>query len=127
MSILKPFSAWTCTDADNLQLYRKREADLNAGYALTYYWREFDSYRFPFLKKFLADNYDRVPPQEFEVIWKNEDFWVTDIIYPDSLKNGEILDSMEAYYTMDEIVEFIKNKDWLIITECVFEQTNELY
>ena len=127
MSILKPFSMWVCTDADALQFYRFREVDKDKGYTSTYYWREFDRNRAPFLHKLLASNIEAIPTEEFLLIWEDSEFWVMDILYPDSIKRGQISECMEAYYSMDEIIEFIKNKDWLIITECIFEQTNELY
>lgn len=112
----KEGNKWFCTDGSNLQYGRKISDNIFA-------FIEFNRDSFP-------DEFEKLCDHSLDIDLKDvENYkWVDDTIDLAQLSDKEISDGISRYYdSVDEVKKEYGDDSNLIIAECVFEYTNELY
>ncbi len=107
-------SEYICTDHDNLQYCKKIS------------WNTFEYLEFNRLE--FASEFREITEEDLSIdLYLDPIYWVCDTIQLSSFSESEQLEYCSGYYSESEFIEMVKNGEYMIIAECIFEQTNELY
>jgi len=106
---------WICTDPDNLQYANELSKKV-------FEIKQFKREDFP-----LQFNSIIKDPYNIDAYIDINKYWVFDTICVSEYNYESLYDLVCHYYSFSEMEELIKNEEYMILAECIFEQENELY
>ena len=105
---------WICTDPDNFQFCKE------VSY-LEFTYKEFDQLSYDLSKHISSSFLDNDVTDFLTKCWNIPSYWIEMDINVNDYSDEQKSDCVSGYYTKQEFEDMLKNREYQLIAECIFE------